>query len=151
MDGPHLARAFWNVATLRVGCCHLFGLFAQSAGLLALMRFADRHPITLPSFAARCCTRVLPTPVRPVMPSRRQMPSQTEGKSEVPWSVRRSGDNRAELILLVSASFKELFVCLKENFNWLRRCKMRKTKNKFSSLESFLNRITEFCICWGRL
>ncbi len=28
MDGPHPARAFFNVRT-RVGCCHLFGLLAQ--------------------------------------------------------------------------------------------------------------------------
>ena len=38
----------------------LFGLFVQSAGILALMRSADRHPITLPSSSARCCTRVGP-------------------------------------------------------------------------------------------
>ena len=80
MDVPRLASASCNVATWRVGCRHLFGLLTQPRRLLALMRSADRHPITLPSCSARCCTRVLPTPVRPVLSSRRQVPSQTEGE-----------------------------------------------------------------------
>jgi hypothetical protein len=105
MDGPRLARASWNVATLRAGCCHLFGLFMQSAGLLALMRSADRHPITLPSSSARCCTRVLPIPVRPVMPSRRQVPSQTEGERGGPGQ----GADRAELFILFFLLTTSLF------------------------------------------
>ena len=96
MDGPRLARASCNVATWRVGCCHLFGLFTQSAGLLALMRSADRHPITLSSSSARCCTRVLPTPVRPVLSSRRQVPSQTEGER---GGLGQGGDPAKLLIL----------------------------------------------------
>ena len=87
MDVPRLASAFCNVATWRVGCRHLFGLLTQPRRLLALMRCADRHPITLSSSAARCCTRVWPIPVRPVMSSRRQSPSQTEGEPDVPPSA----------------------------------------------------------------
>ena len=87
MDVPRLASASCNVATWRVGCRHLFGLLTQPRRLLALMRSADRHPITLSSSAARCCTRVWPIPVRPVMPSRRQSPSQTEGEPDVPPSA----------------------------------------------------------------
>ena len=105
MDGPRLARASWNVETIRVGCCHLFGLFMQSAGLLALMRSADRHPITLSSCCARCCTRVLPIPVRPVMSSRRQVPSQTEGKRGGPGQ----GADRAELLILFFLLTTSLF------------------------------------------
>jgi hypothetical protein len=105
MDGPRLARASWNVATLRAGCCHLFGLFMQSAGMLALMRSADRHPITLSSCSARCCTRVLPIPVRPVMPSRRQVPSQTEGERGGPGQ----GADRAELLILFFLLTTSLF------------------------------------------
>ena len=105
MDGLRLARASCNVTTWRVGCCHLFGLFTQSAGLLALMRSADRHPITLSSSFARCCTRVLPIPVRPVLSSRRQAPSQTAGERGGPGQ----GADRAELLIVFFLLTTSLF------------------------------------------
>jgi hypothetical protein len=105
MDVPRLASASCNVATWRVGCRHLFGLLTQPRRLLALMRSADRHPITLSSSSARCCTRVLPTPVRPVLSSRRQVPSQTEGER----GGRGQGANRAELLILFFLLITSLF------------------------------------------
>ena len=48
--------------------------------LLALMRSADQRPIRTASSSARCCKRVWPIPVRPVVPSRCQSPSQSEGE-----------------------------------------------------------------------
>src|SRR4051794_25821479 len=78
--------------------------------LLALMRSADRHPITLSSSAARCCTRVWPIPVRPVMPSRRQSPSQTEGEPGVPRTAASYGDEPAALSHPVLSLDANLFV-----------------------------------------
>src|SRR3954463_6778045 len=78
--------------------------------LLALMRSADRHPITLSSSAARCCTRVWPIPVRPVMPSRRQSPSQTEGEPGVPRTAASYGDEPAALSHAVLSPDPNLFV-----------------------------------------
>ena len=110
MDVPRLASASCNVATWRVGCRHLFGLLTQPRRLLALMRSADRHPITLSSSAARCCTRVWPIPVRPVMPSRCQSPSQTEGEPGVPRSTASYGDEPAALSHPVLFPDANLFV-----------------------------------------
>src|SRR3954468_24645992 len=69
------------------------------------MRSADRHPITLSSSSARCCTRVLPIPVRPVLSSRRQVPSQTEGERGGPGQ----GADRAELLILFFLLTTSLF------------------------------------------
>src|SRR4051795_6304196 len=74
------------------------------------MRSADRHPITLSSSAARCCTRVWPIPVRPVMPSRCQSPSQTEGEPGVPRSTASYGDEPAALSHAVLSPDPNLFV-----------------------------------------
>jgi len=87
-----------SVAAIYSACC-------AAGRLLALMRSADRHPITLSSSSARCCTRVLPTPVRPVMSSRRQVPSQTEGER----GGRGQGANRAELLILFFLLITSLF------------------------------------------
>ena len=58
---------------------------------------ADRRPIKVTSSLALWCTRVWPIPVRPVVPSRRQSPSQTEGEPDVPHSTASYGDGSAAL------------------------------------------------------
>ena len=110
MDGPPPCKSFFQRFGMEDRLLPSIRPVDAARRLLALMRSADRRPIKATSSVARWCTRVWPIPVRPVVPSRCQSPSQTEGEPDVPRSSASYGDEPAALSHPVLSLDPNLFV-----------------------------------------